>query len=203
MRITAVDVRFSHDRTASLFSDFNVELRPRLLYGLVGSSGSGKSTLLSLLAGFRQPSAGEVIREGVDRVGWVLQNPVGSPRRTALDLVAQPLLYHGASREHAEQEARQLLTAFKLDNVADREFRLLSGGEAQRLAFARAAASNVDALLLDEPTAQLDPSTAESVRHVIRQLVSDDRIVVLATHDQALSAACDVVIDLGAYRAVA
>ncbi len=201
MRIVADRIRFGHETGRPLFEGLSLDLRPRSLYALIGPSGSGKSTLLSLLAGFRQPEAGSIVREGVYRVGWVLQNPVGHPRRTALDLVMQPMIFRGMGRSQASERASVLLRAFGLEDVGDREFRRLSGGEAQRLAFARAAASDADALLLDEPTAQLDPMTAESIRVVIRELVSPDRIVVLATHDRALSAECDVVIDLGSHHA--
>lgn len=203
MRIAADGIRFGHRPGHPLFQDFSVELRPGTLCALIGPSGSGKSTLLSLFAGFRRPDAGTITRDGISRISWVLQNPIGIPRRTALDQIVQPLLFQGIRRDEAVPRARELLERFHLADLADRDFRLLSGGEAQRLSFARAAASAPDALLLDEPTAQLDPATAASVRTVIRELVSAERIVVLATHDRELSAECDDIIDLADYRAAA
>lgn len=203
MRIAVRDLSFGHTPGVSLFEGIDIELLPGVLYAVIGPSGSGKSTLLSLIAGFRKPAAGAIERESVERIGWVLQNPLGAPRRTALDQVIQPLLYRGLSRTDAERQARSLLERFHLGDIAGREFRLLSGGEAQRLAFARSVASAPDALLLDEPTAQLDPTTAESVRQVVRGLAGPERIVLLATHDRALSEQCDAIIDLADHRAAA
>lgn len=180
-----------------LFTDLSFSLEPGSLIGIVGPSGSGKSTLLSVLAGFINPVSGTMESVSVGSVGWILQNPVGVPRRTALDQVVFPLLIQGISRVHAEAQAHELLKLFKLDYLAYREYRHLSGGEAQRLAFARAAAANFDVLLLDEPTAQLDPKTAQTIHSVIRGLVARNRIVVLATHDQVLRQHCDILIELG------
>lgn len=125
-----------------------------------------------------------------------MQNPVGTPRRTALDQIAIPLLARGRTRVEAEPEARELLQRFGLGEVADREFRRLSGGEAQRLCLARAVASNYDAILIDEPTAQLDRDTAHSISDVIREMVSEERIVVLATHDELLKKRCDELLSI-------
>jgi lipoprotein-releasing system ATP-binding protein len=203
VRIAARAIAFRHPGAAALFEDVDFELRPGRLTAVVGPSGSGKSTLLSVVAGFRRPTAGEVLRDGVDRAGWVLQNPAGVSRRTVIDQVAQPYLYRGMGRTEAVVRADELLGRFKLNAVRDRQFRRLSGGEAQRLAFARGAASQPDVLLLDEPTAQLDQSTAGTLRGVIRELVSDQRIVMVATHDPLLVAECDDVLDLTEHRAEA
>jgi ABC-type lipoprotein export system ATPase subunit len=167
---------------------------------LVGPSGSGKSTLLSLLGGFDSPRYGTMIREGVDRIGWVFQNPVGIPRRSALDHVVYPLLTQGMRRTDAEIHALDLLKTFGLADQAQTPFRQLSGGEAQRLMLARAVASAFDALLIDEPTAQLDPRSAATVIDVVRSLSSADRITVLASHDPRLVERCDRVINLGELR---
>lgn len=188
----------SFGRQPALFRDLTFTLAPGRLTGLVGPSGSGKSTLLSILAGQVVPTGGRIRSEGVKRVGWILQNPVGSPRRSALDHVVFPLLLWGLTREEAERRAEYVLEVFQLSSVRDRPFRSLSGGEAQRLAFARATTAQYDVLLLDEPTAQLDPQTAYSIRQVIRGLVAGNRIVLLATHDVALRDQCDDVVELGA-----
>jgi ABC-type lipoprotein export system ATPase subunit len=118
-----------------------------------------------------------------------------------IDHIAQPFLYRGLRRVDAVARADSLVTRFNLETVRDRQFRRLSGGEAQRLAFARGAASEPDVLLLDEPTAQLDQGTATALRGVIRELVSDKHIVMLATHDPLLVEECDDVIDLARHRA--
>ena len=88
------------------------------------------------------------------------------------------------------------MSTFHLTKVAAREFRELSGGEAQRLMLARAIASKPDLLLVDEPTAQLDQRTANDIDSTLTGLAQGDAIVVIATHDPNTRAACTRVIDL-------
>jgi ABC-type lipoprotein export system ATPase subunit len=186
--------------TGRLFSGLNLNLWPGEVVALVGPSGSGKSTLLSIIAGWVKPVAGTVEHHDVEHTGWVFQNPHGSPRRTALDHVVLPLLARGLRRREAGGEARDILRRFALLDVADRQFRSLSGGEAQRLMLARAVATGDDLLLVDEPTAQLDLSTAATVNGVLAGIAQKDAIVVVATHDPNTRDACTRVIDLADYQ---
>ncbi len=187
--------------TGELFTGLDLEVRPGEVVALVGPSGSGKSTLLSLLAGWVRPLLGTVERIGITQTGWVFQNPHGVPRRTALDHVVLPLLARGLLRAEAEGEARGILDRFHLVSVATRQFRALSGGEAQRLMLARATAVAPDLLLVDEPTAQLDPATAVSVNGVLAGIARATTIVVVATHDPRTRDACTRVVDLAELRA--
>ena len=139
---------------------------------------------------------GTIRHNRVNRVRWVFQNPHGMPRRTAIDHVVQPLLGQGIDRIQAEDEAIAIMSTFHLTKVAAREFRELSGGEAQRLMLARAIASRPDLLLVDEPTAQLDQRTANDIDNTLTGLAQGDAIVVIATHDPNTRAACTRVIDL-------
>lgn len=181
---------------APLFSRLSVTLETGRRYAVVGPSGSGKSTLLGLIAGAETPSSGRIDRDDVSRIGWVFQNPQGVPGRTALDHVVLPLIASGLPRPRAEGEARMLLTRFGLAAREDSRFASLSGGEAQRLMLARAIASRPDLLLVDEPTAQLDPANASTVVDALGALADDGAVIVVATHDPRIRDACDVVIDL-------
>ncbi|MDR1449843.1 MAG: ATP-binding cassette domain-containing protein [Propionibacteriaceae bacterium] len=202
MQITAVGLSHWFAGTPPLFAELGFQLDPGLLHGLTGPSGSGKSTLLSILAGWVVPQQGTVERVGVASVGWVFQNPVGVARRTALDHVALPLLARGRRRAAATAAAAALLAEFGLDAVGDRDYATLSGGEAQRLMLARAVAKSPDLLLVDEPTAQLDLTTADSVNQALGALSRRDMIVVVATHHLGTMAACDKIIDLTAAQPV-
>ncbi len=186
--------------TGRLFTELDLHLVPGEVVGLVGPSGSGKSTLMSILAGWVAPVAGRVERRGIEHTGWVFQNPHGSPRRTALDHVVLPLLARGHTRRDAQEQAREVMARFGLADAADRPFRALSGGEAQRLMLARALATGDDLLLVDEPTAQLDLSTAATVNAVLAGIAQDDAIVVVATHDPHTRDACTRVIDLAQFQ---
>lgn len=188
----------SHDfpGTGTLFAGLDLELRPGDLVAVTGPSGSGKSTLLSLLARWERPAAGTVTWDGVASVGWVFQNPHGVARRTALDHVVLPLLGRGRSRGRAEAEALAIMERFDLSAVAHRPFAALSGGEAQRLMLSRAVAKAPSLLLVDEPTAQLDPQSAHTVNTVLGELAMADSIVVVATHDADTRDACRRHVDL-------
>ncbi|MDR2897005.1 MAG: ABC transporter ATP-binding protein [Propionibacteriaceae bacterium] len=186
--------------TPLLFTDLSFVLCPGETVALVGPSGSGKSTLLSILAGWVKPTAGEVRWEGVARTGWVFQNPHGVPRRTAIDHVALPLLGQHLTRVQADQQAETIMARFSLTEVSDRQFRDLSGGEAQRLMLARAVAANYDLLLVDEPTAQLDMATAATVNAVLANVGNSGSIVVVATHDPHTRDSCDRVINLADHQ---
>lgn len=199
MRVSAVDVAHRFPGTDILFEHLSFTVEPGEVVALCGPSGCGKSTLLSILAGWEKPWAGHIEREGIGKVGWVFQNPYGVANRTALDHVAFPLLAKGLGRGEAEERAMRTLELFGLGDVADRPFAALSGGEAQRLMLARAVCVRPDMLLVDEPTAQLDTRTAETVSHVLGNLAGQGMIVFVATHDPRTRDACDRVIDLADY----
>jgi ABC-type lipoprotein export system ATPase subunit len=197
-----VSVRnLSHQFTGTdvLFEHLDYDFEPGHTLAVCGPSGCGKSTLLSILAGWEKPAGGTVTREGVNRIGWVFQNPYGVPERSALDHVVFPLLARGEIRADAEQEALEAMDLFDLAYAANRQFADLSGGEAQRLMLARAVCSHPDMLLVDEPTAQLDMRTAHSVSHVLGNLAGQGMIVVVATHDPDTRDACESVLDLADY----
>lgn len=199
--VVAAGLAHEFPGTGWLFRELGFALSPGEVVGVVGPSGSGKSTLLSLLAGWVEPLVGTVVRSGIEHTGWVFQNPHGVSERTALDHVGLPLLARGRARRVAELEALAIMERFGLGGVADRPFRLLSGGEAQRLMLARAVATGSDLLLVDEPTAQLDLGTAATVNHVLANLAQANTIVVVATHDPHTREACSRVIDLADYQA--
>lgn len=180
-----------------LFRGLQADLGDGQIIALTGPSGSGKSTLLTLLAGWDHPAEGQIDRSN-STVTWVAQNPFGVAQRSALDHVALPLLIQGLRYDQAQAAARRALERFGLSAVAEQPFRRLSGGEAQRLMLARAAISDASVLLVDEPTAQLDPGSAALVISCLTALAAQGRIVVIATHDPRVSAECHVAITLGA-----
>lgn len=199
-RLVGTGLGHSFPGTGQLFTGLDLEIAPGEVVALVGPSGSGKSTLLSIVAGWERPTQGQVERLGVATTGWVFQNPHGVARRAALDHVVLPLLARGLRRRDAEDRATEIMARFNLAPVADRPFRALSGGEAQRLMLARAVALAPDLLLVDEPTAQLDLRTAATVNEVLAGIAQDDSIVVVATHDPHTRDACTRVIDLADFQ---
>lgn len=179
-----------------LFRGLDITLHPGSTYALTGPSGSGKSTLLGILAGWVEPAEGRLERGDDTTIGWIFQNPHGVARRSAADHVALPLLARGLSPRAADARARELLDRVGLRDRADRLFRELSGGEAQRLMLARGIASRPALLLVDEPTAQLDRVTAATVNAALAATADEHTIVIVATHDAHTRDACDAQINL-------
>jgi ABC-type lipoprotein export system ATPase subunit len=157
---------------------------------------------MAIIAGWIAPTHGGVIRQGIETTSWVFQNPFGVPRRSAIDHVSYPFIARGETAAEADAHAFDLMRAFDLTKVAERPFRHLSGGEAQRLMLARATAVSPDLLLVDEPTAQLDRSTAHLVNRVLSNVVTDKTIVIVATHDAETREACDEHVNLTAFADV-
>lgn len=163
---------------------------------LVGPSGSGKTTLLHILGGLDRPTAGDIEWPGLGRfedlrprhVGVVFQSPSLFPALTAVQNVSLPLVLAG---EHAGAgaTARALLDSFGLGELADKLPEELSGGQAQRVAMARALAIGPELVLADEPTGQLDSITAQVFFDtVLERLEHTATALVVATHDEAIAA---------------
>ena len=175
--------------------DATFEVSPGEHVALVGSSGSGKSTLLHLIAGLDQPTRGTItwpalrgapLRPGP--VAVVFQAPSLLPPLDVLENVALPLLLLGVADDDARSSARIALERLSLVDVAAKLPEELSGGQAQRVAVARALVAAPALILADEPTGQLDSSTAADV---VEALLETARVtgaaLVIATHDPAVA----------------
>jgi len=151
------------------------------IVALMGLSGSGKTTILRVLAGLERADAGEI---EVPKAGMVFQFHFLFEHLTALDNVClAPVHVHRASRRDAELRARALLDDLGVGHREQALPRELSGGEAQRVAIARALAVDPPLLLLDEPTASLDPARRNDLGDALRQLAAAGRTLLLTSHD--------------------
>jgi peptide/nickel transport system ATP-binding protein len=158
-------------------------------FAIVGPSGSGKSTLARCLAGFEEPSSGEIRFHGRGRIQLIFQQPADSlnPRFTAAEIVEEPLVIQRLKRGGAAGRAMELvgLPAAALGRRAH-EF---SGGERQRLAIARALVLEPELLILDEAFAGLDPGIEQQIAALLRQLRQRIGLsYILISHDLALAA---------------
>ena len=151
---------------------------------LMGPSGSGKTTILRVIAGLERHDSGHISIEG-GRAGMVFQFHCLFEHLSALDNVClAPVHAHGVAKESAVRRAHELMTAFGVDHRASALPRELSGGEAQRVAIARALAVDPGVLLLDEPTASLDPDRRAELGTLLVELARQGRTLVIATHDE-------------------
>lgn len=156
---------------------------------ILGPNGAGKSILLRLLAGLMTADAGQVTwggsppsRRAIRRLGYVFQKPV-LLRRSVLANIHYALAAQGVPRREQDGKAEEALRRAALLERAGQAARSLSGGEQQRLALARALALSPEVLLLDEPTANVDPSSTLSIERMVRTAAREGTKVVLVTHD--------------------
>jgi tungstate transport system ATP-binding protein len=155
---------------------------------ILGSNGAGKSVLMRLMHGLLAPSTGRVAWNDGDRQrvrrqqAMVFQRPV-MLRRSARANVIFALQAAGVSGGERERRADEALREVGLSHLAERSARVLSGGEQQRLALARAWALHPEVLFLDEPTASLDPSATREIETVIKAFDASGTKIVMATHN--------------------
>ncbi len=159
------------------------------IVALMGASGAGKSTILRVIAGLDPIVAGSVT---IARpVGMVFQFHHLFANMTAHKNVwLAPVHVFRRPRPEAEQRARELLASLGVGDRASAMPHELSGGEAQRVAIARALAIEPPVLLMDEPTASLDPARRGDLAATLRQLATEGRTIVVATHDAEFARAC-------------
>lgn len=189
----------------------SLSVLPRRITAVVGPSGSGKTTLLSVAGLVQRPQEGRVRFAGVDvtdapererlqlrrrQVGVVFQHGALIEHLTVLENVMLPLL----AEAHASPNelAVAVLARMGLARHAGKLPSALSGGEAQRVAISRAVVRRPALVVADEPTASLDPASADLVRGCLRSLADEGTAVLVATHDPVTAEWADAVLDLGA-----
>ncbi len=171
----------------TLLRDLDLEIAPGAPTLLVGPNGAGKSTLLRLAMGLVAPTQGRITWGGSSdpaprRRAMLFQRPV-MLRRSAAANVVYALKHAGCAREARVDRAQELLRQVGLAPLAERPARKLSGGEQQRLALARALARDPELLLLDEPTANLDPAATRAVEEIVLNAAASGVKILMASHD--------------------
>ena len=175
-------------------SDINLTVEEGVFFTFLGPSGCGKTTLLRLIAGFIKPDRGSIFLGGVDitaqppeqrKVGMVFQNYALFPFMTVRENVEYGLKVQKRPGKEVQTKAAHYLAMVGLDGLASRSVSELSGGEQQRVAFARSLAVEPRVLLLDEPLSNLDARLRDSMRKELKKLQKDLGITtVFVTHDQ-------------------
>lgn len=166
---------------------------------VIGPNGSGKTSLLRLMHGMERAADGAVRwqvseAEARRRQAYVFQTPI-MMRRTVLDNVAYPLRIHGTPRTEAAERAKAWVDRLGLQQATGRQATVLSGGEKQKLALARALIRRPDIVFLDEPCANLDGRATRDIETILHDAHGDGTRIIMATHDmgQARRLATDVI----------
>jgi tungstate transport system ATP-binding protein len=188
--VGARGLTFAVERQA-LVRDVDLNIAPGRRTIVMGANGAGKSLLLRLLHGLIAPTAGHVLWKGrpLDAgarraQAMVFQRPVMLRRSVRANLVFA-LRVHGLRGSERRERERAALAMARLEDLAGRPARVLSGGEQQRLAVARALACEPELLFLDEPTASLDPASTHAIESLIQEAHAAGVAIVMVTHDRA------------------
>ncbi len=200
------------DTGVTAVNQVTLDVLPGEVLALTGRSGSGKTTLLNLLSGLDRPTAGRALFQGRDlaelsdqelvelrrhQIGFVFQSFGLMPLLSAQENVELPLHLGGLSWRERRHRALEALDLVGLKSRARHRPYELSGGEQQRASIARALVTGAGVVFADEPTGELDSTTASSIAEILRDISARQRTTVLvATHDQLLAAVCGRTLEL-------
>jgi len=205
-RIKTVNLKRSYmngDTVVEALKEISLTINDGEFVAITGTSGSGKTTLMHLLGCLDTPSSGDYFIDGVNvsnlsddelaqirntKIGFVFQRYNLLPDLSALDNVALPRLYNGATEEQAQQEARELLKLVELEHRVDHHPYEMSGGQQQRVAIARALINNPAIILADEPTGNLDTVTTQAILDLFKKLNTEkNTTIIIVTHEDEVA----------------
>ena len=181
-----------------ILKNINLRVDRGEVFALIGSTGAGKTTLLRLIDLLEPPASGRIYFDGADvtksgrrklevrrRMAFVFQKPIVF-NMSVYDNIAYGLKWRGVQKGNIREKVSSILEMFGLSADKNRNARTLSGGESQRVAIARAIVSEPEVLLLDEPTANLDPISASKIEELITNIGHQhDTTIIMATHDMS------------------
>lgn len=193
--IEAIDV-YQRFGTKDVLKGISLAVEKGGVLAIIGPTGAGKTTLLRLLDHLEKPSSGRIIFDGREvsrshraqtevrrRLSMVFQKPVAF-NASVYDNVAYPLKVRGYDTKTTAERVNMMLQTVGLDGHRKRNARTLSGGETQKVALARALVTDPEVLLLDEPTANLDPVSTSKIEEVLAHIIRQQKTtIVISTHD--------------------
>lgn len=199
------------DFVVEALKDLNLEVAKGEFISVYGPSGAGKTTLLNLIGGLDKPTSGEIVVFGHDLgkhnedflstfrskyVGFVFQSYNLISTLTSLENIKFPIELAGKSGEYTEKRGKGLLKLVGLSHRVDHLPSQLSGGEQQRVAFARALANNPPLILVDEPTGNLDTETGLEIVRILEKLKAKGKTIIATTHDERVMQLANRVLQL-------
>ena len=199
------------DNRKVILNNVNVSFEKGKFYTILGESGSGKTTFLSLIAALDKPESGEILFDGENieligyekyrrnNIGIVFQNYNLIPYMNGVEnvMVAMSITDNKMDKD-IKSRALEILVSVGIDgNKATRRINRLSGGEQQRVAIARAISTNVDVIVADEPTGNLDSKTSDTIIELFKELAHKrNKCVIMVTHAEKIANLSDVILKL-------
>jgi len=189
------------DVKVEVLNEVDLEVGKGEFTAISGPSGSGKTTLLNIIGGIDKPTSGKIVVFGHDlgvkdedflasfrchKVGFVFQSYNLVSTLTVAENVAFPMEWAHKPEDQIKKRIEELLETVGLQHRAEHFPFQLSGGEQQRVAFARALANDPPLLLVDEPTGNLDTKTSLKIFHILQRLKGDGKTIIVATHDEQI-----------------
>jgi len=199
------------DQTVHALQGVDLHIRRNELVAFIGASGSGKSTMMNIVGCLDRPSSGEYWLNGREvatmsgdelalvrnrEIGFIFQSFHLLPRASALDNVAQPLIYRGVKLRERLALAEEALKKVGLGTRMHHRPNELSGGQRQRVAIARALVGQPSILLADEPTGNLDSTTSLEILDLIKEVHAGGQTVVMVTHEPEIAEQCQRIVRL-------
>lgn len=177
------------------------------LYAILGESGSGKTTLLNIIGLLDNKYEGEIFIEGRqlkkshdnyiirnEKIGFIFQSYYLIDYLNVKDNILMPLEYSKNPLDELYYES--LLKTLNIKSIEESKVNYLSGGEKQRVAIARALINKPQIIICDEPTGNLDDKNSQQVISILKKLISDDKVVIIVTHDIEIAHKCDIMLNL-------
>ncbi len=192
----------SGDTSINAIKNMNFYIDDGEFITIMGQSGSGKSTLLSVLGALNHPSCGKVLIDSMDLydlsteqradfrseyIGFIFQSFQLVPYLTVIENVEIPMAVTGIQKKNQREMAMDVLKIVGLEQKSDRLPDQLSGGEQERVAIARAIVNKPPLILADEPTGNLDSTTATGIMELLKSLNKDGHTIIMVTHNQKMS----------------
>ena len=211
LELKKISKSFKTEKTLKVLKNLSQTFEKGKIYSIMGPSGSGKSTLLNLISLIDRPSSGSINFDKIQvnfnetekndlyrskKIGIVYQQNNLLPDFTALENIYLASLAINNNKELAIYKAEKLLKKIGLIKRSDHFPSQLSGGEAQRIAIARAIVNDPEIILADEPTGSLDMGTAKDIFELLKKQKRSDRLIIFATHNRFFANKADCILEM-------
>lgn len=205
MEIRNISKSFSNKK---ILNDISYSFKNGYIYAILGTSGSGKTTLLNILGLLDNKFEGDIIidhkmisksKDNFEfrnkNIGFIFQSYYLIENLNVEENIKMPLEY-SKKEKRDEEYFKSIIETLKISNLLKEKVNYLSGGEKQRIAIARAFINKPNIIICDEPTGNLDEENSLNVIAILKQLISENKLIIIVTHDCFLASQCDIILEL-------